>query len=113
LKSLGIGWLRFPPYSRSARTRRYVISIAIRIPTPLRSLAGGKEEVSVEGHSVEEVISQLEACHPGFKSRLYDTSGGLRRFINLYVNQEDIRDLEGLKTSVKDGDSISIIPAIA
>jgi molybdopterin synthase sulfur carrier subunit len=89
------------------------MSVLIRIPTPLRSLAGGKEEVSVEGSSVAEAIEGLERNHAGFKARLYDGKGELRRFINLYVNQEDVRALSGLQTSLKPGDAISIIPAIA
>lgn len=85
----------------------------MRIPTPLRSLAGGKEEVAVEGRTVGDVIENLESTHAGFKARLYDGRGELRRFINLYVNEDDVRGLQGLRTEVKAGDAISIIPAIA
>ena len=89
------------------------ISISIRIPTPLRSLAAGQELVTVEARTVNEAISRLEEKHAGFRSRICDASGDLRRFINLYVNQEDVRNHQGLATEVRDGDSISIIPAIA
>ncbi len=86
--------------------------ISVRIPTPLRSLTQGKEEVHVTGGTVGDVINRLEAEYPGMRDRLLDAKG-VRRFINVYLNEEDVRFLEALKTPVKDGDTISIVPAIA
>ena len=88
------------------------MTITVRIPTPLRSLTGGKDEVAVTGHTVGEVIDDLERQHPGIKTRLCDDKG-VRRFVNIYANEEDIRFLDNLKTELKDGDSVSIVPAIA
>ncbi|MDH5492824.1 MAG: MoaD/ThiS family protein [Myxococcales bacterium] len=88
------------------------MSITVRIPTPLRTLTGGAEEVAVEGATVAEVIDRVEAQHAGIKDRLIDAKG-VRRFVNIYVNDEDIRALDGLETSLSDGDSMDIIPAIA
>lgn len=88
------------------------MSITVRIPTPLRTLTEGEDEVSVEGGSVAQVIDALEAAHPGLKDRLVDDKG-VRRFVNLYANDEDIRFLDGLETPLADGDTLSIIPAIA
>jgi molybdopterin synthase sulfur carrier subunit len=88
------------------------MSITVRIPTPLRSLTGGKDEVEAAGQTVGQVIDDLERRHPGIKERLCDDKG-VRRFVNIYANEEDIRFLENLDTAVKDGDSVSIVPAIA
>jgi molybdopterin synthase sulfur carrier subunit len=88
------------------------MAITVRIPTPLRTLTGGADEVPVEGATVAEVIDNLEKKHPGIKERLCDEKG-VRRFVNVYANEEDIRFLDNLATAVKDGDSISIVPAIA
>ena len=88
------------------------MSITVRIPTPLRTLTEGEDEVSVEGGNVAQVIDALEAAHPGLKDRLVDDKG-VRRFVNLYANDEDIRFLDGLETLLADGDTLSIIPAIA
>jgi len=88
------------------------VSITVRIPTPLRALTEGEDEVSVEGGNVAQVIDALEAAHPGLKDRLVDDKG-VRRFVNLYANDEDIRFLDGLETPLADGDTLSIIPAIA
>jgi molybdopterin synthase sulfur carrier subunit len=88
-------------------------SILVRIPTPLRRLTGGHGEVTVEGHSVKDVLDSLERQFPGVKERLYDETGQLRRFVNIYVNDEDIRFAQGLETAVKQGDEVSIVPAIA
>jgi len=88
-------------------------SILVRIPTPLRRLTGGHGEVTVEGHSVKEVLDSLEQQFPGVKERLYDEAGQLRRFVNIYVNDEDIRFAQGLETALKKGDELSIVPAIA
>jgi len=86
--------------------------ITVRIPTPLRSLTGGKDEVQASGATVRAVIDDLEKSHPGLKDRLCDDKG-VRRFVNIYANEEDIRFLENLDTPVKDGDALSIVPAIA
>lgn len=87
--------------------------IRVRVPTPLRPMTGGKSEVEIEGHTIAQLIENLGAAHPGLKERLYDEKGDVRRFINIYVNEEDIRFLTGKDTPLKDGDEVSIIPAIA
>ncbi len=87
--------------------------IKVRIPTPLRPMTGGKNEVEIAGNTVAEIIDNLGSAHPGIKERLYDEEGEVRRFINIYVNEEDIRFLTGKDTPLKDGDQVSIIPAIA
>ncbi len=89
------------------------MQVRVRIPTPLRRFTGGKDEVSAEGESVRSVIEDLERRHPGFKERLLDDKGELRRFVNIYLNGDDIRFLDQLNSQVKDGDDISIVPAIA
>ncbi|HEK25151.1 MAG: ubiquitin-like small modifier protein 1 [Hydrogenobaculum sp.] len=89
------------------------MAITVRIPTPLRRLANGQGEVSVEAKNIKELIDALEASYPGFKERLVDENGELRRFVNLYLNDEDIRFLKGIDTELKDGDTLSIVPAIA
>jgi molybdopterin synthase sulfur carrier subunit len=89
------------------------MAIVVRIPTPLRSLTRGAAEVPGSGGTVVEVIQQLESSFPGLRDRLLDESGELRRFVNIYVNEEDIRFLDGLKTTLKDKDDMSILPAIA
>lgn len=89
------------------------MAVIVRIPTPLRSLTGGAEEVSVEGAAtVAQLIEKLEGNHAGMKDRLLDEKG-VRKFINIYVGEEDIRFLDGLATALKDGEQISIVPAIA
>jgi len=87
--------------------------IKVRIPTPLRKLTGGAGEVSVAGEDVARVIDTLEQSYPGMKERLCDEGGALRRFVNIYVNEEDIRFHQGLETVLKAGDEVSIVPAIA
>jgi molybdopterin synthase sulfur carrier subunit len=84
-----------------------------RIPTPLRSLTKGQGEVEAKAASISEMIENLNSTHPGLKDRLCDDKGELRRFVNIYVNEEDIRFLNGKDTSLKDGDEVSIVPAIA
>jgi len=84
----------------------------VRIPTPLRTLTGGADEVSAEGATVAELIEDLEKRHPGIRERLLDEKG-VRRFINLFVGDDDIRFLDGLKTELKGGELVSIVPAIA
>ena len=88
------------------------MAIKVRIPTPLRTLTQGKDEVDASGANVREVIDDLEKNYPGLRDRLCDDKG-VRRFVNIYQNEEDIRFLDNLDTAVKDGDSISIVPAIA
>ncbi|HXU87560.1 MAG TPA: ubiquitin-like small modifier protein 1 [Methylomirabilota bacterium] len=85
----------------------------VRIPTPLRQAAKGNAEVKTAGDTVDDVMADLERQFPGLRERLVDDSGELRRFINIYVNEEDIRFLEGRKTALKDTDIVSIVPAIA
>jgi sulfur-carrier protein len=87
-------------------------SSTVRIPTPLRTLTAGNDEVKATGATVAAVIDDLEKNYPGIKDRLLDEKG-VRRFINIYVGEEDIRFLEGLKTELKDGEKITIVPAIA
>jgi molybdopterin synthase sulfur carrier subunit len=87
--------------------------IKVRIPTPLRPLTKGQGEVEVAAASIVDLIDSLNAAHPGIKARLCDESGELRRFVNIYVNEEDIRFLKGKDTSLKAGDEVSIVPAIA
>jgi len=84
----------------------------VRIPTSLRSLTGGNDELKATGDTVADAIADLEQKHPGIRDRLLDEKG-VRRFVNIYVGEEDIRFLEGLKTALKAGDQISIVPAIA
>ena len=88
------------------------MAVKVRIPTPLRTLTGGKDEVDARGGTVREVIDDLEKNYPGLRDRLCDDKG-VRRFVNIYQNEEDIRFLDALDTAVKEGDSISIVPAIA
>jgi molybdopterin synthase sulfur carrier subunit len=88
------------------------MSVTVRIPTPLRTLTGGKDEVAAEGATVGELIEDLERRHPGLRDRILDEKG-VRRFINLFLGDEDIRFLDGLSTSVKAGEALSIVPAIA
>ena len=85
----------------------------IRIPTSLRKLTQGQEEVAAAGATVRELIADLEARYPGMRERLCDESGALRRFVNIFANDEDIRFKENLDTPVKESDEISIVPAIA
>lgn len=89
------------------------MSVTVRIPTTLRTLTGGASEVEVEGATVGAVLEALEAVHPGFKDRLLDGEGALRRFVNLYVADDDVRFRDGLDTEVADGETVSIIPAVA
>jgi molybdopterin synthase sulfur carrier subunit len=86
---------------------------SVRIPTPLRKLTAGKDEVKISAANVSQLIDAMESQYPGIKNRLYDESGNVRRFINLYVNNEDIRFLNGKETALKEDDIVSIIPAIA
>lgn len=89
------------------------MSVTVRIPTPLRSTTDGASEVKVESNDVAGVLRELESQYPGIRGRLRDERGELRRFVNLFVNGEDVRFLEGLETALKAGDEVSIIPAVA
>ncbi len=88
-------------------------TVKVRIPTPLQKLTGGLGEVDGDGNTVKDMFESLETKYPGIKERIYDEEGTMRRFINVYVNEEDIRFLNGEGTELKDGDDISVIPAIA
>ncbi|MDQ2827347.1 MAG: MoaD/ThiS family protein [Actinomycetota bacterium] len=85
----------------------------VRIPTQLRTLSGGSAEVDVDGTTVGEVLKALDAAHPGFAGRLFDEAGALRRFVNVFVADEDVRFVDGLDTKVDAGQTVSIIPAVA
>ena len=85
----------------------------VRIPTQLRTLTGGAGEVQVEGSTVGEVLKALDAAHPGFSERLFDDSGSVRRFVNVFLDDEDIRFLDGVATPVADNQTLSIVPAVA
>ena len=89
------------------------MSVKVRIPTQLRTLTGGSGEVVVEGTTVGEALKALDAAHAGFGERLFDESGALRRFVNVFLADEDVRFLEGLSTPVADGETLSIVPAVA
>lgn len=89
------------------------MAVNVRIPTPLRKLTADKDSVQATGKTIQEIVENLETQYPGLKERLCDERGELRRFVNIYLNDEDIRFAQGRQTAVKDGDEISIIPAIA
>ncbi len=89
------------------------MSVTVRIPTTLRILTAGDAEVVVEPGTVAEVLAGLEAAHPGFRERLLDDDGELRRFVNLFVSDDDVRFMDGLGTPVPDGETLSIVPAVA
>lgn len=87
--------------------------VKVRIPTPLQKLTDNQAEVEADGSNIQELITDLIGRYPGLRERIYDENGNLRRFINIYVNDEDIRFLNGEATILKEGDVVSIIPAIA
>jgi molybdopterin synthase sulfur carrier subunit len=89
------------------------MSVSVRIPTTLRTLTGGRSEVALEGNNVRDVLTNLDGAHPGFAARLLDDDGNLRRFVNVFVADDDIRFLEGLDTPVPEGAEVAIIPAVA
>ena len=89
------------------------MSATVRIPTTLRPLTAGAAEVEVDGATVGEVLDSLEAAHPGFRERLIDDDGGLRRFVNVFVADDDVRFMDGLATAVPDGETVAIVPAVA
>lgn len=89
------------------------MSVKVRVPTQLRPLTGGAGELSLDGSTVGEVLKALDAAHPGMGDRLFDESGGLRRFVNVFLDDEDVRFLSGLSSEVKPGQTLSIVPAVA
>jgi molybdopterin synthase sulfur carrier subunit len=89
------------------------VAIRVKIPTPLRGLTGDADTVTVESGTLADVVGQLEGAYPGMKERLCDESGALRRFVNVYINGEDVRFLDGLASPLKEGDEVSIVPAVA
>ena len=89
------------------------MAVMIRIPTTLRPMTGGASEVEAKAGRLADVLASLEAVYPGFQERLLDNSGQLHRFVNVFVNDEDVRFLDGLDTAVQDGETIAIIPAVA
>lgn len=89
------------------------MSVTVRIPTQLRELSGGNAEITAEAGTLASVLDGLEAAHPGFRERLFDDSGELRRFVNVFVDDEDIRFLDGVNTEVNDRATVSIVPAVA
>ncbi len=89
------------------------MTVTVRIPTQLRELSGGAPEVALSPGSLGEVLAALDAAHPGFQGRLFGDDGELRRFVNVFVADEDIRFLDGLATDVADGATVSIVPAVA
>ena len=89
------------------------MAVTVRIPTTMRPLTGGDKQVSLQPGSLSEVIAALEATHPGMGERLLDEDGSLRKFVNVFVDDDDVRYLDGLDTKVDDGITVSIIPAVA
>lgn len=89
------------------------MAVTVRVPTPLQKLTNNQAEITAEGATVKAILADLEKQFPGMKERLYDEQGKLRRFINFYVNNEDIRFLQGEETAIKEGDEVSVVPAIA
>jgi len=87
--------------------------IKVRIPAQLRTLTGGVGEIAIEGSTVGEVLKALDATHAGFAERIFDADGGLRRFVNVFLDEEDVRFLDGLGTPVTEGQTLSIVPAVA
>lgn len=97
----------------SAAVASSPMSVTVRIPTTLRTLTAGDSEVAVEPGTVADVLASLEAAHPGFRERLLDEDGELRRFVNLFVSDDDVRFMDGLDTEVPEGETLSIVPAVA
>jgi sulfur-carrier protein len=89
------------------------MAVTVRIPTTMRPIAGGSSTVQVDGATLAEVLTNLDAAHPGFRDRLFDEEGGLRKFVNVFVADDDVRYLDGVDTKVPDGETVSIIPAVA
>jgi molybdopterin synthase sulfur carrier subunit len=89
------------------------MAITVRIPTPLRRVTDGQDKVDTEGETLKQIIDSMESQYPGIKERLCDEDGNLRNFVNVYVNGEDVRFLDGVDSETGDGDEISIVPAVA
>jgi len=89
------------------------MSVSVRVPTILRTYTAGESEVTAEGRSLLEVLDSLDSSYPGIKGRIVDEQGALRRFVNVYVGNDDVRFLDGLATPVSDGSQVSVIPAVA
>jgi len=89
------------------------MAVTVRIPTTLRPMSGGNATVSVEAGTLAEVVARLNDAHPGFADRLLDEQGALRKFVNIFVSDDDVRYLQGMSTPVPDGETVSIIPAVA
>ncbi len=89
------------------------MSVSVRIPTILRTYTGGASEVSVEGSTLSEVLDDLDANHPGIRARILDDQGAIRRFVNVYVGNDDVRFLDALDTKTPEGAQVSVIPAVA
>ena len=89
------------------------MAITVRIPTPLRSVTDGQDKVNAEGATLRQLIDSMEGQYPGIKERLCDGDGGLRNFVNVYVNGEDVRFLDGVESATSEGDEIRIVPAVA
>ena len=89
------------------------MSVLVRIPTPLRRMTNGQAKVELESAKLGEMVEQLDASYPGFRARLVDETGEMRYFVNIYINGEDVRFLQGLDTDIKSGDEVSIVPAVA
>ena len=89
------------------------MGISVRIPTPLRRLTAGQDKVTVNSTNIKNMVDELETYFPGMKKRLCDDDGNLRNFVNVYVNGEDVRFLNGIETSLKNGDEVSLVPAVA
>ena len=89
------------------------MSATVKIPTPLRKLTNNETSVDADGTSVGQIVESLESAYPGMRERLIDDNGDLRHFVNIYLNGEDIRYIDGLKSSVSDNDELSIVPAVA
>ncbi len=89
------------------------MGVMVRIPTPLRRMTNGQDKLEMDASTLSVMIDGLEASYPGFKERLIDENGDLRYFVNIYLNGEDVRFLQGLETSTNSGDEISIVPAVA
>ena len=89
------------------------MSVLIRIPTPLRRMTNGESKVEIDSSDVGDMVEKLDSSYPGLKARLVDENGDLRYFVNIYLNGEDVRFLQGLDTTTKSGDEVSIVPAVA
>ena len=89
------------------------MSVVVRIPTPLRRMTGGKDKVEVESGNLSAMVDELEGSYPGMRDRLIDEEGELRYFVNIYLNGEDVRFMDGLDTAMSSGDEVSIVPAVA